>query len=264
MSLTYFKRYLDIAPFALALWRAIEAQALQQAKRRTRYRQPILDLGCGFGEFSGVFFKSTIEVGIDISAVDLLRAAQGKKYRNLYAQDARHLSFPNHSFATIISISVLEHIPQVRQAISEAYRVLRPGGFFIVTLPTDKLYSCLFYPSLFERLGLSWLARIYYRLYNRAFKHINLWPQTRWAKLIRSAGFKLVYIQEIISPPATKIFDLFLITALPSQIGRWLFGNRFIWGLSWKKKLLSTIFGPFITTPSSTGSNIIIVAQKPG
>lgn len=259
---TYFEKYLDIAPFALALWRAIEAQALHQAKRRTHYRPPILDLGCGFGEFSGVFFKSTIEVGIDISAVDLLRAAQGKKYRNLYAQDARHLSFPDHSFVTIISISVLEHIPQVRQAIAEAYRVLRPGGFFIVTLPTDKLYSYLFYPSLFRKLGLSWLARLYYHLYNRAFKHINLWSQARWVKLIHSVGFKLVYTQEIISPTATKIFDLFLITALPSQIGRWLLGNRLIWGLGWKKKFLNAVFSRLIYQPTQSGSNIILVAQK--
>ena len=260
---SYFEKYLDIAPFALALWRAIEAQALQQAKQRTHYRQPILDLGCGFGEFAGVFFNSTIEVGIDISATDLLRAAQGKKYQNLYVQDARHLSFPDNSFATVISISVLEHIPGVRPAIHEAYRVLRPGGFFIITLPTHKLYSYLFYTRLFEGIGLPWLARWYYRAYNKAFKHVNLWSQAKWEKLIRSVGFKFVYTQEIISPTVTKIFDLFLFTALPSQIGRWLLGNRLIWGLGWKKKLLTTIFGRLIHRSTPTGSNIILVAQKP-
>lgn len=263
MSSAYFKKYLDIAPFSLALWRTIEARALHQAKRRTRYQQPILDLGCGFGEFAGVFFKSTIEVGVDVSATDLLRAAQGKKYQNLYVQDARHLSFPDHSFATVISISVLEHIPRVRPAIHEAYRVLRPGGFFIITLPTNKLYQYLFYPSLFTSIGLTWLARWYYRLYNQAFKHVNLWPQAKWEKLIQAAGFDIVYTQEIISPAATKIFDLFLLTALPSQIGRWLLGNRLIWGLNWKKKFLAAIFTPLIHRITTTGSNIILVAQKP-
>jgi len=81
--------------------------------------------------------------------------------------------------------------------------------------------------------------------------------------LIRSVGFKFVYTQEIISPTVTKIFDLFLFTALPSQIGRWLLGNRLIWGLGWKKKLLTTIFGRLIHRPTPTGSNIILVAQKP-
>ena len=263
MSPAYFEKYLDIAPFSLALWRAIEASALHQAKRHTHYHRPILDLGCGFGEFAGVFFKSNIEVGIDISATDLLRAAQGKKYQNLYIQDARHLSFPNDSFATVISISVLEHIPRVNPAILEAYRVLRPGGFFIITLPTNKLYPYLFYPQLFERIGLVWLARWYYRLYNQAFKHVNLWPQAKWKKLVRAAGFEVVYTQEIISPAATKIFDLFLLTALPSQIGRWLLGNRLIWGLGWKKKLLGAIFNPLIRQTTTRGSNIILVAQKP-
>jgi len=104
MEPTYFEKYLDIAPFSLALWRAVEAKELKLVKELTKYQRPILDIGCGFGEFSGVFFTSTIEVGIDISPNDLLKAAQGKTYKNLYVEDARKLSFSNKTFYTVISI----------------------------------------------------------------------------------------------------------------------------------------------------------------
>ncbi len=259
---TYFEKYLDIAPFALALWRAVEARELELVRKKFNCHRPVLDVGCGFGEFAGVFFNRAIEVGIDISPTDLLQAAQGKTYKNLFVEDARKLSFPNHKFATAISISVLEHIPQVELAIKEIYRVLKPKGYLIATIPTNKLYSCLFYPRLLEKIGLKRLGHWYYRLYNKSFKHVNLWPESKWKKIFQESKFKIVYSRQIISPLVTKIFDLFLITALPSQIGRWLFGNRVIWGLSWKKWLLTKIFSHLITQPTNAGSNIIIVLQK--
>ena len=158
MPPNYLDQYLDLAPFSHALWRSLEAQQLAQVNQLVKYRRPILDLGCGFGEFSGIFFKSSIEVGIDISPHDLLQANHTKKYRRLYVEDARHISFPDQSFATVISISVLEHIPRVNQAIAEVYRVLQPGGYFIVTLPINKFSDYLFCP----------------RLLKLVFRHVNL------------------------------------------------------------------------------------------
>ena len=84
MAPNYLNQYLDLAPFSHALWRAAETYHLAQVRKTIKFRRPILDLGCGFGEFSGVFFRSTIEVGIDIAAKDLLQAAAKKKYRRLY------------------------------------------------------------------------------------------------------------------------------------------------------------------------------------
>lgn len=263
-AITYFEKYLDIAPFALALWRSIEAKEVASIKKRFKYQPPILDVGCGFGEFAGVFADSVIEVGIDISPTDLLRAAQGKKYKHLYIDDARKLSFPKNSFQTAISVSVLEHIPRAKEAIKEIYRVLKRNGLFIATIPTDELYNQLFFTRVLNTFGLSSLAKIYYRAINKSFKHINLWPKTKWEKIIREAGFSILESRKIISPTATRIFDIFLITALPSQIGRWLAGNRLIWGLGWKKRLLTKIFASVIEAESNSGSNIIIVAKKDG
>ncbi|MBI2009909.1 MAG: class I SAM-dependent methyltransferase [Candidatus Chisholmbacteria bacterium] len=262
MPQNYFEEYLNVAPFSHALWRSLEAQELARVKRQYKYHRPILDLGCGFGEFAGVFFDSSIEVGVDISPTDLIHAAKVKKYHNLYVEDARKLSLPSQSFSTVISISVLEHIPQVHRAIKEVSRVLKKGGYFIVTMPLNKFYSHLLYPSLLEKIGARNLAHQYYRAVNKAFKHVNLWPEKKWVMLFKKTGFEIVESKLFISKPATRVFDLFLLTALPSQLSRWLFGTRSIWGLRWKRQLLKPLYQRLSQDKSQTGCNLIIVAKK--
>src|SRR3989344_2479741 len=130
----YFLKYLKIAPFSLALWRAPEADTIYRVYKKLKkiptykkgvleFKKPVLDVGCGFGEFAGVFFDTQIEMGIDISIDDLLKAEKGKKYKKLLAADARKMPFAKNTFSTVISVSVLEHIPHPQISIQEAFRV---------------------------------------------------------------------------------------------------------------------------------------------
>ncbi|HEY3755631.1 MAG TPA: class I SAM-dependent methyltransferase [Opitutaceae bacterium] len=79
----------------------------------------------------------------------------GAHIRNL---DATHLPFPDGTFSVVIALSVLEHIPNVEQAIAELYRVLAPGGKMLLTMdcaPTSKPYGKgvrYFTPSELETL----------------------------------------------------------------------------------------------------------------
>lgn len=45
------------------------------------------------------------------------------------------LSFPDQSFDTLVSLDVLEHIPDYEQAFKECSRVLRPGGKMMWSVP---------------------------------------------------------------------------------------------------------------------------------
>ncbi len=50
--------------------------------------------------------------------------------------DVTHgLPFPDESFETLFCCSVLEHVPEPWDALSEMYRVLIPGGIAIVSFP---------------------------------------------------------------------------------------------------------------------------------
>ena len=49
--------------------------------------------------------------------------------------DVCALEFPSSSFDAIVSCDVLEHVPDLDAALSEAARVLRPGGRLLATFP---------------------------------------------------------------------------------------------------------------------------------
>lgn len=246
----YFKRYLEVAPLSLALWRSLEAMAVSKIP----LKRPILDIGCGFGEFGGVFFDSFIEVGVDISASDLALAAQRKKYKKLTLADARNLPFNAGTFGSIISISSLEHIKGVEKVFKEAYRVLRPGGIFVFTLHTTDLNKLLFLP-----LGREFFMKLYHKL----FKHeVNL-SREGWIKLAEKAKFKVVYCKGTISRRQLMIFQFALPFAIHSQIFRKLFRKRMLFTLPVRAKIIYHLFKWVLFDDSVTDANIIVVAQKP-
>lgn len=263
----YFHKYLKVAPFALALWRSLEAQNIEDSYRvvskSLKFNRPVLDIGCGFGEFAGVFFDKKVEVGVDIDIADLIRAKKINKYKTLITADARNLPFPDHKFATVLSVSVLEHMSQPEKAIKEAYRVLKPGGLFIYTVPTLEVNRHLFYPELFKKMGLTSWSSWYIRKFHQFFKHVCVYPAKRWWEMTKAAGFTLIHRQGIVSDKLVKVFDLALISALPSQITRWLIGSRCVWGLPLKQVILDGVFTKLTDTTNNTDSNILIIAQKP-
>lgn len=98
----------------------------------------VLDLGCG----NGLFFQFLKDKDIDYIGVDFSEKLIGiarKKYPKIKFQvaDALNLPFPNNYFDKIYSIAVLHHIPSEQfrmQFFKEVRRVLKPNGFFILTV----------------------------------------------------------------------------------------------------------------------------------
>jgi SAM-dependent methyltransferase len=50
-------------------------------------------------------------------------------------QDVTELSFENQQFDALLSFDVLEHVPDYRSAIGEFFRVLKTGGWLILSAP---------------------------------------------------------------------------------------------------------------------------------
>ena len=121
----YLIDYMAHAPAALALLRAIECRKLAALK----FERPILDVGCGDGLFGEVFFGEGrgVEVGLDYSAKELCTAAQRRAYASLMRGDVAGLPFADHSFATVFSNGVLEHVHDLRGGLREIARVLAAG-----------------------------------------------------------------------------------------------------------------------------------------
>ena len=101
----------------------------------------IIDIGCGPGflceSMAEVVGETGCVVGIDISA-DLVGLADGRNTRDWLSyrvSNAVAIKSLDASFDVAVCTQVAEYIPDVAKVISEAYRVLKPGGraVFIAT-----------------------------------------------------------------------------------------------------------------------------------
>lgn len=253
----YLEDFLKIAPLSHALWRATEALSFQEAK----FKDPVLDLGCGFGEFAGVVF-SQVETGIDINQTELNEALKGKRYKKVKWADARDLPFKRSSYNTVVSVSVLEHIPEAEKVLPQVRKVLKKGGKFIFSVPTPKMRDHLFIYSMLKRLGLHDQANKYFDLHRRAFKHIFLKPKSWWKKELKNNGFEIETCHGTLSPTCLKLHELFLVTAFPSQFWKLFFGKRLMMSVGLRSKILPIFFGKFVKTDEGSETNLFIVAKK--
>lgn len=105
----------------------------------------MLDVGCGDGTFTMALGDEFDEVyGIDIQRSNI-EAFQRKldsvsKYKPSM-QPATCLKFPDAHFESVVSIETFEHIDDPLKAAAECWRVLRPGGEFLITVP-NRWFPC--------------------------------------------------------------------------------------------------------------------------
>ncbi len=94
----------------------------------------VLDMGCGTGRLISMLQKSGAEVvGLDTSE-KMLKIAR-KKFPNVefVRGDAKATPFENDSFDAVVAAFLIVHIPNPEFFFEEVYRVLKPGGVFILT-----------------------------------------------------------------------------------------------------------------------------------
>jgi SAM-dependent methyltransferase len=89
----------------------------------------VLDLGCGVGH-SFHELAPRESVGVDVSA----QALAGQDRETVVA-DMRDLPFPDGSFASVLSVQSIEHVPDPERVLAEVTRVLEPGGTAIFVTP---------------------------------------------------------------------------------------------------------------------------------
>jgi ubiquinone/menaquinone biosynthesis C-methylase UbiE len=87
----------------------------------------VLEVGCGTGLILQRLARiAKRAVGVDLSPGMLAKArARGLE---VVEADATALPFPDASFDAAVSFKVLAHVPDIRGALSEMARVVRPGG----------------------------------------------------------------------------------------------------------------------------------------
>lgn len=187
-------------PYFRAMLRAVEAQFYQQFELPA----PTLDIGCGDGHFATITFERKLEVGLDPWAGPIHQALKAGGYRSLVQADGGKTPFPNEHFASALSNSVLEHIPQVQAVLIELRRVLVPGAPFLFCVPNPRYLSELSVPGILGRLKLSGAGRAYTGWFRRMSRveHAD-WPDV-WQRRLETAGFRLEKWWHYFSPQAMR------------------------------------------------------------
>jgi SAM-dependent methyltransferase len=89
----------------------------------------VLDLGCGIGHsFSALAPRES--VGLDRSA----EALAGQQ-RATVVGDMRELPFPDRSFASVLAVQSIEHVPDPERVLAQIVRVLEPDGTAVLVTP---------------------------------------------------------------------------------------------------------------------------------
>lgn len=168
----------------------------------------MLDFGCGNGAQTLMFAPHLDKIyGLDISESFLddfhaQAAASGvvDKIEALH-YDGRNIPAGDSFFDLLTSFEVLEHIPDETHALSEMYRVLKPGGRLIISVPNRWW--------IFETHGadlpllpwnrvpfFSWLPKSIHDRYARA----RIYSRGEIIRKIEDRGFKIEATQYITAP----------------------------------------------------------------
>ena len=207
-----FRKLLEQQGPSLGLWRAAEIAVL----REQVYEPPILDLGCGDGLVTSMVLPR-VEFGLDPDQKALAKSAERGLYDQVVALPAEKSQLPDESIGTVLSNSVLEHLPELDAVLEAVARMLRPGGKLIFTAPTEAFSEWLAVP----------LAP-YATWRNDQLCHLNLWSVEHWTYQLERVGLKVEVVRPYMRRELVSTWDAL---ELLQQI--WIAEQRVV-GVIWR------------------------------
>lgn len=157
----------------------------------------ILDLGCG----SGLFVEELAKAGYDSHGLDIssesVRFGELKGIKNIGVMDSHKINFVDKTFDVVLTLDFMQHLEDETWVLKEIYRVLKPGGIVVNTIPA---YMWMW--------GIQDIAAHHYRRYTMKnfLKKIN--GSGRW-NVIRSTYFNsFLFLPIAIFRLLNKVFKI--------------------------------------------------------
>jgi 2-polyprenyl-6-hydroxyphenyl methylase/3-demethylubiquinone-9 3-methyltransferase len=136
-------------PFAMLHWLADARAAL--ISPATRDGAVLVDLGCGAGllatRIAGLGYR---HVGVDLTASALRHA----RAHGVSAVNGNVLAVPlaDECADVVVAGEILEHVTDLRAAVGEACRLLRPGGMLVIDTLADTVLARFVAVTVGERV----------------------------------------------------------------------------------------------------------------
>lgn len=195
-----------------------------------QFKKPILDIGVGNGKISLFIFRNhgQLDVGIDLDKKSLESAKKTKKYKKIIHADAQNLPFKNTSFNTVVSNSTFEHIANDLKAISEVSRVLKKGGLFFATAPSEFLQKWILeYEEKINKIK----AQQNLIKFNKRANHLHYHSLSKWRQYFKKNNFEMVFYKYYF-PKKTAIVWYEIFKKFTYKLG-----NREAWSIFGDSKI---------------------------
>jgi SAM-dependent methyltransferase len=98
----------------------------------------VLEVGGGRSGLTRLLYPSALITNVDISLAFAEAPCNRLEGVRFVCGDATQLPFPSQSFDAATMFDVLEHIGNHEAAASEALRVIKPGGYLLISVPNER------------------------------------------------------------------------------------------------------------------------------
>ncbi|OGU34267.1 MAG: hypothetical protein A2068_09290 [Ignavibacteria bacterium GWB2_35_6b] len=176
------------------------------------YKGRVIDLGCG----SSPYKKIIQQMSREYIGVDWNNTLHDKSNVDVFANICKGFPFKDCSVDTVVCFQVLEHLQEPNFFLSECYRILRPGGKLLITVPFMwHIHEAPYDYFRYTRYGLEYL------LLKNEFSDILIYENTgfwqMWilklnyhinykfsGKLLNNIWVPILWLGQILSPMLDK------------------------------------------------------------
>jgi GT2 family glycosyltransferase/SAM-dependent methyltransferase len=138
---TSLSTFLSKSPFELPLTFGFFYREKMRAIHRVAPDVPvgeILEVGGGRSGLTRLLYPAACITNLDMDSTFADAPCNLQEGVRFVCSDATRLEFESGSFDAVTMFDVLEHIPDHEKAVSEALRVLKPGGYLLISTPNEN------------------------------------------------------------------------------------------------------------------------------
>ncbi|HRF59481.1 MAG TPA: methyltransferase domain-containing protein [Fimbriimonadaceae bacterium] len=218
------------------------AQAKQLLLGQTKKDLKVLDIGCGTGAVLTQLSSQHEAIGLDFSQLALEFCGK-RGLENLVLANAEQIPMEDNTVDAVVALDIYEHIPNDVRAFEETFRVLRPGGHLVLSVPA---------------------FRFLWGPHDVALMHFRRYTKREMRRRLEDAGFKV----ERISYSVFFLFPALVMTRLAAKLRRGDAKVQIAPVPNWTNRLfikLQEAEAKWIqrTGGFPWGSSVVAVAKKP-
>ena len=241
-----------------------------------KQNENVIDLGCGTGYY--LFLLSNLPLKLHLNGFDFdenalaeARTSLSNKNIKFIAGDLHKMPFKDNLFDKAVASEVLEHVGNDVKVLKEIYRILKPNGVLVTSVPSIR------YPFFWD--PMNWLLEHLFHTHIKSgffsglwSGHLRLYYLQDLKKKFEKVGFKVEKAEEltfwclpfnhyIVNIVARLLYDVKISSRIADKLSKFKESKkplllRVAFGfVNWVDKL-NEIFAP------KTGVNVFIKAVK--